>query len=142
MISTPSIGHVVLNVRDLALSVPFYCQTLGLKEVGRNARPMVFLSFGFRDHDLALRQADDAARGHDRSAVGLRHVAFRIGQNLDELQAFRMHLDARGVPIKRVEEHIASTSIYLSDPDGIELEAYIEHPEETWRGRQAGKINQ
>jgi catechol-2,3-dioxygenase len=142
MSSTSSLGHVVLNVRDLAVSVPFYCQTLGLKEVGRNDRRMVFLSFGVNDHDVVLRQVEPAATGHDDSAVGLRHVAFRVGEKLDELRAFRAHLDACGVPTKRIHEHVASTSIYFPDPDGMELEAYIEHPAETWRGeRQAVRID-
>ena len=142
MSSTSSLGHIVLNVRDLAVSVPFYCKVLGLTEVGRNAQRMVLLSFGVRDHDLALRPVERSANGHDGGAVGLRHVAFQIGKDLDELRAFRSHLDACGVPIARITEHVASTSIYFSDPDGIELEAYIEHPEETWRGgRQAVRID-
>ena len=29
------IGHVVLRVRSLAVSVPFYTETLGLREVAR-----------------------------------------------------------------------------------------------------------
>lgn len=142
MSSTSSLGHIVLNVRNLAVSIPFYCQVLGLKEVGRNAAQMVFLSFGVKDHDVVLRQVESAATSHDESAVGLRQVAFRIGEVLDQLRAFRAHLEAHGVSIKRIHEHVASTSIYFSDPDGIELEAYIEHPEETWRGeRQAVRID-
>lgn len=142
MTSTSSLGHIVLNVSDLAVSVPFYCKVLGLKEVGRNAACMVFLSFGLKDHDVVLRPVDPSPDMHDGAAVGLQHVAFQIGKDLDELRAFRSHLDACKVPIARVTEHVASTSIYFFDPDGIELEAYIEHPEETWRGdRQAVRIN-
>ena len=140
--STRFLGHIVLNVRDFAVSVPFYCEVLGLKEVARNSVPMVFLSFGVNDHDVALRQVERTANGHDVSAVGLRHVAFRVGETLDELRAFRSHLEARGVAVKRVHEHVAITSIYFSDPDGIELEAYIEHPVEAWRGeRQAVRFS-
>jgi catechol-2,3-dioxygenase len=95
---------------------------------------MVFLSFGVKDHDIVLRQVPRAANGHDDSAVGLRHVAFCVGRTINELRAFRAHLEARGVPIRRIHEHVAQTSIYFPDPDGIELEAYVEHPPETWRG--------
>jgi catechol-2,3-dioxygenase len=97
---------------------------------------MVFLSFGVKDHDVVLRQADSTANGHDGSTVGLRQVAFRIGEVIEQLRAFRAHLEAHGVSVKRIREHVASTSIYFSDPDGIELEAYIEHPEESWRGER------
>jgi catechol-2,3-dioxygenase len=138
-----SLGHIVLNVRSLAASTPFYCRALGLREVARNAeRQMVFLSFGTKDHDIVLCQAERTANGHDESAVGLRQVAFRIGDALGELRAFRAHLEASGVPIRHIHEHVASTSIYFSDPDGIELEAYIEHPAEMWRGeRQAARFS-
>jgi catechol-2,3-dioxygenase len=134
--SPQSLGHIVLNVRSLAVSTPFYCQVLGLKEVARNALQMVFLSFGVKDHDVALRQVEPTANGHDESAVGLRQVAFRVGDEVGALRAFQAHLEARGIPIRRIHEHVASTSIYFSDPDGIELEAYIEHPAETWSGER------
>ena len=138
MTQTPSrfLGHVVLNVRDVAVSVPFYCEVLGLKEIARNTVPMVFLSFGVNDHDIALRQVEQMANAYDESAVGLGHVAFRVGETLDELRAFRSHLEARGVAIKRIDEHVAITSLYFSDPDGIELEGYIEHPAKAWRGER------
>ena len=127
-----SLGHVVLNVRSLAVSTPFYCEVLGLKEVGRNAGPrMVFLSFGINDHDIGLRECEPTAHRYDGSAVGLGHVAFLIGDRIEELRSFKAHLEARGIAIKRIDEHIAGTSIYFLDPDGIDIEAYIEHPPET-----------
>lgn len=130
-----SLGHVVLNVRSLAVSTPFYCEVLGLIEVGRNADlRMVFLSFGINDHDIALCESKRTAHRYDGSAVGLGHVAFVIGDKIEELRSFKAHLEARGIAIKRIDEHIACTSIYFPDPDGIELEAYIEHLPETWRG--------
>ncbi len=140
MTSTPSrtLGHVVLNVRSLPVSTRFYCEALGLTEVGRNAeRGMVFLSFGVNDHDIALREVEPTADAYDESAVGLRHVAFRIGAGLADLRAFKAHLEARRIPIRRIHEHLVSTSIYFSDPDGIELEGYVEHPPEIRRGEPA-----
>ncbi|MGH9576487.1 MAG: VOC family protein [Terriglobales bacterium] len=133
----------MLNVRSLAVSTPFYCQVLGLKEVARNAElQMVFLSFGVKDHDVVLRQVERTANGYDEYAVGLRQVAFHVGDGLSELRAFKAHLEACGIPIKRIHEHVAITSIYFSNPDNIELEAYIEHPAETWRGeRQAARFS-
>jgi catechol-2,3-dioxygenase len=140
MTSTPlrNLGHVVLNVRSLPVSTRFYCEALSLTEVGRNAeRGLVFLSFGVNDHDIALREVEPTAAGHDESAVGLRHVAFRIGAALADLRAFMAHLDARQIPIRRVQEHLVSTSIYFSDPDGIELEGYVEHSPEVPRREPA-----
>ena len=39
------LGHVVLKVRDLNQSVPFYRDVLGLKKVGQAGEKMVFFSF-------------------------------------------------------------------------------------------------
>ena len=39
------LGHVVLKVRDLNQSVPFYRDVLGLKKVGQDGEKMVFFSF-------------------------------------------------------------------------------------------------
>jgi catechol-2,3-dioxygenase len=130
----------VLNVRSLAISAPFYCEALGLKEVGRNVELRIaFLSYGLNDHDVGLQEVGRTADRYDGLAVGLQHVAFRIGDKLEELRRFRARLEARRIKIKRIDEHVASTSIYFSDPDGIELEAYIEHPPKTWRGKPQAK---
>ena len=48
------LGHAVLKVRSLALSVPFYRDVLGLTEVARYGAQMAFFSCGDNHHDLAL----------------------------------------------------------------------------------------
>ncbi|MEK6853707.1 MAG: VOC family protein, partial [Nanoarchaeota archaeon] len=55
MINVKKLGHVVLRVRDLERSVHFYRDILGLKEVARYQRAMVFFSIdGTNHHDLAI----------------------------------------------------------------------------------------
>jgi catechol-2,3-dioxygenase len=130
----PSMGHAVINVRHIGTSLAFY-EKLGLR-VRRRSRMngvlMVFLSFGERDHDLALRERGPAAAAYDRAGIGLAHLAFRIGDRLEQLRAFKRGLDARHVEINRMTEHRNSNSIYLRDPDGIEVEFYVDSAPPVW----------
>src|SRR4051812_47741075 len=116
MMKIPSLGHVMLNVSQLEASVSFYCRVLLLTEVARNPHlGMVFLSFGSNDHDVVMRQAAVGATPYLETVAGLRQLAFKVGDALDDLRAFRAHLAACGVPIQRIDEHVAITSIYFRD---------------------------
>lgn len=93
---------------------------------------MAFLSFGTRDHDIALSQLDAGALAHDGLRAGLRHVAFRIGDRVEQLRAFKMRLDCLGIGARRMLQHRVSSSIYLLDPDGMELEIYVDSGTPVW----------
>lgn len=122
-----ALGHVVLKVRDLSRSESFYADTLGIAVVGRIAEPvrMTFFSLG-RHHDLALVELDGYGFAADPRAVGLAHVAFELAGSITDLQAARRELETAGVTIRRQWSSGFADSLFVLDPDGNEVELYVD----------------
>ena len=136
------LGHVVLRVRSLAVSVPFYTQVLGLREMARLDGPqrdivggeLAFLSFGSNHHDVALFESPEA-RPADPQCAGLAHLALRIGDSIETLRAFHAHLRELGVALAQSRDHEVSQSLYLRDPDGLMVEVYVDGDPALWAAR-------
>ena len=127
------LGHAVLKVRSLAVSVPFYRGVLGLNEVARYGGQMAFFLCGENHHDLALLEIGSNAASPEASQVGLYHLAFKVGDSLEELRAVRAHLEAQGVEIAGQADHRVSQALYCHDPDGIMIELYVDADPAIWR---------
>lgn len=128
-----SLGHIVLKVSDLERSVAFYRDILGMREVARHQGVMAFFSLGSNHHDLGLLQIGTDSPPADPGAIGLYHVAFKVGDSLDELRACKADLEAHGVSIFGLSDHGVSQSLYIQDPDGIEIELYVDADPAIWR---------
>jgi catechol 2,3-dioxygenase len=132
-IQVQRIGHIVLNVSILDQALPFYRDVLGLREVGRYGGNMVFFSAtGSNHHDLAILEVGEDAARPKEPYTGLCHVALKIGNSIEELREAKSQLEKLGIPIKRIENHRVSQSIYLSDPDGNEVELYVDDDPAIW----------
>jgi catechol 2,3-dioxygenase len=135
-IEVMGVGHVVLKVTDLDRSLAFYCTALGLTEVARGDfgdGTMVFLSSGRNHHDVGLVEVASNARRPEGSDIGLYHVALKIGNDLDALRAAKAHLEASGVTIQWVGDHRVSQSLYVADPDGNNIELFVDADPAIWR---------
>jgi catechol 2,3-dioxygenase len=128
-----AIGHIVLKVRDLDRAATFYRDVLGIKEVMRYREAMAFFSFGTNHHDIGLLQVGGQAPSPAPNAVGLYHVALKVGNSLDELRAWKLRLEQHGVPLTGMSDHGVSQSLYVADPDGNEIELFVDADPALWK---------
>lgn len=133
-----AIGHIVLKVRDLERAAAFYRDVLGMREVMRYRGAMAFFSFGSNHHDLGLLQVGPHAPDPAPNAVGLYHAAFKVGDSLDELRAWKTHLENHGTPLIGMSDHGVSQSLYLADPDGNEIELFVDADPALWKDNVEG----
>ena len=112
-----------LYVDDLDAAEEFYTRVLGLPLVGKEAGRHLFFSCGqgmllIFNPDKTLA-ADNEVPTH--GARGPVHVAFAM--RADEIDRWREHLRAHGVPIEQeVTWPHGGHSIYFRDPAGNSLE--------------------
>ncbi len=136
---TIELGHAVLYVRDLERSRHFYGEILGLPEIafpegGGAVAGAAAFSGGRTHHELLLIEVGpSAASPPSGRRTGLYHLGFKIGTSDDELRAAIQELQAAGVPVRGASDHTVTHSLYIEDPDGNELELYIDVQPERWR---------
>ena len=118
-----SLGHVVLRVRDLERSEPFYRDILGLQVRERVPGRAVFFTCGQHHHDLAIFTVGADAPLPEDQRVGLYHLALEL-PDFAQLKAAYQHCKASGANIVGMNHNGGSRSLYLKDPDGIEIELY------------------
>ena len=132
------LGHLVLYVRDLQTSRHFYGELLGWKQVGKYGGAAAAFSSGRTHHELLLIQVGaNAAPIPSKPRVGLYHFGLKIGETDDELRAAIAGLRERGVPITGMSDHGVTHSVYLLDPDGNEIEIYIDVQPAAWKDNAA-----
>jgi len=141
MVEIKELGHLVLYVRNLETSVHFYRDVLGwhpILEVGTEALPMRAFAFSAPSnrthHELLLIEVGpDAAPVPMGRRLGMYHFGLKVGDSDDELREVLAVLHEYGVMILGASDHTVTHSVYIADPDGNEIELYIDVPGVNWR---------
>jgi catechol 2,3-dioxygenase len=136
------LGHVVFYVTDLERALGFYRDLLGFEEVGRIFNGMAAaLTSGRTHHELLLIQVGDAPAPPAGRRRGLYHIGIKVGDSLEELRLAKRELERAGIAIDGMSDHTVSQSLYLKDPDGNEVELYVDADESIWKNNPAAVVS-
>jgi catechol 2,3-dioxygenase len=130
------LGHLVLYVRDVQRSAAFYGDVLGWEAAFPAALgvPAAAFSSGRTHHELLLIEVgEDAAPLPRGRHLGLYHFGLKIGDSDEELRAALARLEEAGVAIVGTSDHTVTHSLYILDPDGNEIELYIDVAGVEWK---------
>lgn len=128
------LGHVVFYVKNLEQSLAFYRDLLGFQEIGRVFNGgAAALTSGRTHHELLLIQVGDAPGPLQGRRRGLYHIGIKVGDSVNELRAAKRELEHAAVTIDGMSDHTVSQSLYLRDPDGNEVELYVDADESLWK---------
>lgn len=125
------LGHVVLYVTDIDESTFFYRDILGFKLIG-TASGLAAFSSGRTHHELLLIEIGGKPRMKKNIEPGLYHIGFKIGNTDTELKEALAELQKAKVEIVGTADHTVTHSLYIKDPDGNEIELYVDVSQE-WR---------
>jgi len=135
------LGHLVLYVRNLQRSAAFYRDVLGWRQVagpgtGDLPFPAAAFSSGRTHHELLLIEVgEDAASVPSGRRVGLYHFGLKVGDTDEELRDALRRLQEAGVELVGASDHTVTHSLYIRDPDGNEIELYVDVPGVDWMAR-------
>ncbi len=137
------IGHVHLRVANLEQATAFYRDVLGFA-VTADARAvglqMVLLAAGDYHHHIALNTwLSEGGTPPPAGHTGLHHMAILYPDRHELARAVQNLLD-HDYPIDEGEDHGATVSVYLRDPDGNGIELYYDRPQEIWFDPQGHPI--
>jgi catechol 2,3-dioxygenase len=134
-VKVQELGHVVLYVSDLERSRHFYGEVLGWPPVGpvNMKMPVAAFTTGRTHHELLLIEV-----GHGATPVpggrrlGMYHIGVKIGDSDDDLREALDRLAEAHVEVVGSSDHTVTHSLYVLDPDGNEIELYIDVPDIDW----------
>jgi catechol 2,3-dioxygenase len=143
------IGHVHLRTSDIERIRHFYVDVLGF-DVVMEARDVpgwgttgdiLFVAAGGYHHHLGFNTWKSAGGGPQPDGVaGLHHVAIRYATRAGLADALR-RLQSVDWPLRQCSDHGTHEAIYISDPDGNDLELCWDRPFDEWPRNAEGKVD-
>jgi catechol 2,3-dioxygenase len=128
-------GAVHLTVADLARSLEFYRESLGLEVTAQSAESAT-LGVGEK-RLLELVEVPGAQPAPGRT--GLFHFALLLPDRRS-LALWVAHAVRERVRLAGASDHFVSEAIYLSDPDRHGIEIYADRPRSLWEGQVAERM--
>jgi catechol 2,3-dioxygenase len=142
------IGHVHLRTADIDRVRKFYVDVLGF-DVIFEARDVpgwgttgdiLFVSAGGYHHHLGFNTWKSKGGPPQPDGVaGLHHVALLYPDRAALADALR-RLRAVDWPIRQATDHGTHEAIYISDPDGNDLELYCDRAPSEWPRDASGRV--
>jgi catechol 2,3-dioxygenase len=124
------IGFAHLRVGDLARSLQFYHDMLGLTVVEQEPG-LAALSSSPDEPPILLLSEYNGAKPRPRRTAGLYHIAIRYPTRA-ALGWVLHRLGDHGWPVEGAADHGVSEALYMADPDGNGVELYRDRPREEW----------
>lgn len=128
------LDHLVLTVGDIAATIRFYTNILGMEAVtfGQNRQALAFGQQKINLHPASAPVKPHAIRPTPGSADLCLITTSPISKVIDHLQ--KMGITLEEGPVARTGAIGAITSVYLRDPDGnlIEISQYGQTPAEAF----------
>ncbi|MEP7117037.1 MAG: VOC family protein [Acidobacteriota bacterium] len=124
-------GAVRLHVRDLRRSVDYYTNVIGLRVLVQSGDTAALGAPGDDRPLVRLQARADLTPVPRRGVFGLYHFAILLPDRAS-LGRFVRHLAALGQPVGAAD-HLVSEALYLTDPDGLGIEVYVDRPRASWQ---------
>jgi catechol 2,3-dioxygenase len=136
------LGHLVLYVHDIERSAHFYREVLGWRQIlpdpddPATVAPIAMFSApgGRTHHELLLIEVGPAAAAIPAGRrVGMYHFGLKVGDSDDQLREALARLQETGTTVLGASDHTVTHSLYIADPDGNEIELYVDVPGVDWQ---------
>ena len=123
-------SHLVLQTPNFPAMTAWYKTVLSATPMFENG-VVCFLSYDEEHHRLMIGRNPNVTP-RDPQAAGVVHFAYAV-ETLEDLANYYLRLKRAGITPATCINHGFTTSIYYLDPDGNEVELFVDNPAFDWK---------